>query len=268
VGNDWIKMRVNLQTHPKVVRISSALKADSFGIIGGLHAAWSIFDAHSEDGGLLGYTCAALDMKIGWPGFSAALESVGWLETRSDGLFLPRFDAHNGKSAKRRAEDRVRKMSARAADNVRTDFGLEKRREEEEELQPPLPPSGERVVASPGTNGHGKKRQPFEPKHPRTRELCEAIDHCRQHWRADAKLLATGEASLRAMDGLLVGDGRDPERVVDVLGWLFSGEPGDYDAPPGRFDWRRAIKTAAALRRNWDAIVDERESASLAEGTR
>lgn len=44
MAGDWIKMRIDLQTHPKVFRMVSALKADRLRIIGGLHIAWSIFD--------------------------------------------------------------------------------------------------------------------------------------------------------------------------------------------------------------------------------
>jgi hypothetical protein len=39
MAGDWIQMRVALQTHPKVVRIASALKADRLRVVGGLH--WS-----------------------------------------------------------------------------------------------------------------------------------------------------------------------------------------------------------------------------------
>ena len=34
MAGDWIKMRIDLQTHPKVFRIVSALKADRFRIAG------------------------------------------------------------------------------------------------------------------------------------------------------------------------------------------------------------------------------------------
>lgn len=37
MSGDWIKMRIDLQTHPKIVRILSATKADKFRVIGGLH---------------------------------------------------------------------------------------------------------------------------------------------------------------------------------------------------------------------------------------
>jgi hypothetical protein len=118
MAGDWIKMRMDLQTHPKVVRIMSALRADKFRTIGGLHAVWCVFDAHSEDGVLEGYTAEAMDDSIGWPGFAAAMQSVDWLNETPQGLTMPRFDNHNGKSAKRRASDTERKRSVRTVRNL------------------------------------------------------------------------------------------------------------------------------------------------------
>lgn len=148
MAGDWIKMTVGLRTHPKVVRMASALKADKLRVIGGLFAVWSVFDQHSADGVLEGYTHQAMDDELGWRGFSAAMASVGWLDTAADGLTAPRFDEHNSASAKRRALENERKRSGRTngkrqtkagqvsasdADNVRT--REEKRREEEEPIQ-------------------------------------------------------------------------------------------------------------------------------------
>jgi uncharacterized phage protein (TIGR02220 family) len=155
---DWIKMRSDLATHPKVVRILSALNADKrpqsvralsdkLRVIGALHAVWSLFDIHSEDGRLQGYSADVLDDLIGFPGFAAAMMSVGWLEQDAETLVMPRFEEHNGKSAKRRAQETVRKreernadtrpqsvreMSASDADKMRT--REEKRREEEKHM--------------------------------------------------------------------------------------------------------------------------------------
>ena len=120
---DWIKMRVDLQSHPKVVRILSAMrphdvhnKTDKFRVIGGLHAVWSDFDAHCEDGILNGYTPETLDHVIGWDGFSGAMISVGWLiENSGVSLAMPEFSEHNGQSAKRRAEDQKRKRDSRSS---------------------------------------------------------------------------------------------------------------------------------------------------------
>ena len=143
MSGDWIKMRIDLQTHPKIVRILSATKADKFRVIGGLHAVWCVFDTHSKDGSLHGYTPETLDHIIGWEGFSDAMIAVKWL--MFDGLetlTVPEFDEHNGASGKRRAEDQKRKRESRKnpqeihnlsdsnADKMRTESGLEKRREE------------------------------------------------------------------------------------------------------------------------------------------
>ena len=142
MAGDWIKMRIDLQTHPKVFRMVSALQADRLRIIGGLHVAWSIFDTHSSDGVLVGYTVDAMDAVVGWPGFTQAMIDVEWASVNDGGsLVMPRFDEHNGASAKRRANDSerkrnerkspVRNLSASDADSLRT--REEKRREEKKE---------------------------------------------------------------------------------------------------------------------------------------
>jgi len=137
MAGDWIKMRADLLTHPKVVRMMSALKADKFRIVGGLLSVWCLFDAHSEDGRLSGYTPELLDTMVAWDGFSAAMVAIDWLRVgENESLELPRFDAHNGQSAKRRAQDadrkrNVRKLSADEADKKR--IREEKRREEKKE---------------------------------------------------------------------------------------------------------------------------------------
>lgn len=144
MAGDWIKMRIDLQTHPKVFRMVSALQADRLRIIGGLHIAWSIFDTHSSDGVLVGYTVDAMDAVVGWPGFTQAMIDVEWASVNDGGsLVMPRFDEHNGASAKRRANDSerkrnerkrpVRNLSASDADSLRT--REEKRREEKKQDQ-------------------------------------------------------------------------------------------------------------------------------------
>lgn len=109
-------MRTDLRTHPKVVRMASALKADRLRVIGGLWSVWSAFDAHSTDGLLEGYTLQSIDEDLGWRGFGSAMESVGWLLESESGLQVPDFETHNGASAKRRATDSKLKQSNRSAD--------------------------------------------------------------------------------------------------------------------------------------------------------
>ena len=146
MAGDWIKMRTDLASSPKVVRIASALKADRFRTVGGLHSAWSLFDTHSADGLLAGYTPQILDDLIGWPGFAEAMISVEWLTFDGESLALPRFDDHNGKSAKRRAQDKDRKDVSRSSGKVSAAYADKKRTREEkrreEEKNPPKPPKG------------------------------------------------------------------------------------------------------------------------------
>jgi hypothetical protein len=157
----WIKMRMDLKDHPKVVRIMSATDSDKFRVIGGLHEVWSTFDRHSDDGVLPGYTPRMMDYVVGYEGIAQAMIDVGWLvHDEAVGLVMPEFHEHNGKSAKRRAEDSkrkrlvrqaeerpedVRKMSARVADKTRTGCGLEK--EKEKEKSSSSAPAGVRVPA-------------------------------------------------------------------------------------------------------------------------
>ena len=141
MAGDWIKMRRDLRTDPRVVRISSALKADTLRTVGALFVVWGLADAHTKDGFLEGYTLEILDEVVGLPGLAQAMSDVGWLELRTDGVTIPDFERHNSESAKKRAQDAVRKFSARQADKKRTTSGPEKRREEKS-IKTPLPPKG------------------------------------------------------------------------------------------------------------------------------
>lgn len=140
MAGDWIKMRSDLFTHPKVVRMSSSLKTDTLRTVGGLMSVWCLFDVHSIDGRLDGYTTETLDDHLRWAGFAEQMAAVKWLEVSERYLGLPEFDTHNGESAKRRAQDADRKRadrkaSASEADKKRT--REEKRREEKKEDKQP-----------------------------------------------------------------------------------------------------------------------------------
>lgn len=178
MSGDWIKMRCDLQTHPKVVRVASALKADKLRVIGALHAVWSVFDAHSTDGCLEGYSLAEIDAMLAWKGFGSALVSVGWMACKDDGsdVSLPRFDSHNGQSAKRRSMDSDRKRASREAAKVpnkaaedasgkrphavRTKSGPEKRRED---TSPPKSPSGGLAADKPAEERTPTQREARPP---------------------------------------------------------------------------------------------------------
>ncbi|MCG8511031.1 MAG: hypothetical protein MI741_17545 [Rhodospirillales bacterium] len=145
----WIKMKTDLWTHPKVVRIASACDADRCPVVGALFRMWSIADAHTEDGRLDGYTPEVIDREVNLDGFARACESVGWLIVEQQSLVIPEFGEHMDRSAKRRSMEaerkrRVRKTSASHADKMGT--REEKIREDKNKKNPPNPPKGGRSV--------------------------------------------------------------------------------------------------------------------------
>jgi hypothetical protein len=126
----WIKMRVDLDRHPKVKRMSRVLKADRLRVIGGLWAVWALFDTYdtapAEDSGdgpdqprnglLEFYTLDDIDDEIRWRGFAAAMSDIGWLAETEQGLVAPDYTEHNGPTAKRRALDTKRKSNGSKAE--------------------------------------------------------------------------------------------------------------------------------------------------------
>jgi hypothetical protein len=204
-------MRTDLFTHPKVVRISSALKADTLRTVGGLMQVWSLFDAHSTDGKLDGYTPDMVNDLLRWPGFCEQMMRVGWMfHEGGEVLALPDFEAHNGASAKRRAQDSdrkkiVRKMSALKADTCPQNVRSREEGEDIDQDQELSPPGGgdgdfrlEPERTDPKLNGHAKPNPvPFQaivdlyhqiccPPLPRVFKLTEARKgHIRQRWQND-----------------------------------------------------------------------------------
>ncbi len=141
MASDWIKMRADLHSHPKVVRIACAICAQCVRepcamaaarcmTVGALHRVWSLFDAHTTDGTLTGYTLAIIDEMVGVPGFAAAMRDVGWIDDDGKCLRMLDFEQHNGHSAKRRAEHAAQTRVRRLCATQRTDCAPEKRRED------------------------------------------------------------------------------------------------------------------------------------------
>ena len=122
MAGDWIKMRSNLWDDPRVAKICDITDCGEASIVGGLYWLWATADQHSEDGIMFGLTIRAIDRKTGIVGFGDALVSAGWLEDHHEGVLIVRFEEHNGKSAKRRCSESVRKMSARDADKLQNEF--------------------------------------------------------------------------------------------------------------------------------------------------
>lgn len=157
MAGEWIKVRNDLHTHPKVVRMASALDADRLRVVGGLHAVWCLFDVHSIDGSLSGYSAKVVDGLIGFVGFADAMSAVDWLQIDADGLTLPEFDEHNGQSAKRRATETKRKRlerdqpPAKTTERKESASDADKKRSREEKRR-------EEVNTTPSNDGVAAKR--------------------------------------------------------------------------------------------------------------
>jgi hypothetical protein len=238
-------MNHGLLTDPAVfhVRIQCGLPADS--VVGKLYALWSWADAVTVDGHVPGVNAEAVDEVVGWPGFAEALASVPgspWLIADETGITLPNFDRHNGRSAKRRAKESVRKASARDADKMRTKSGPEKRREEERTTTSPTPPSSGRV-----------KGRPKKARGPEVVALAEYLGKALRHWKPDIRLQVESASSLDGLDRLLRLDKRDENHVYALIDWLFLGDEGSY-TPTNEFDWRSNVNSGATLRKHFDKL--------------
>lgn len=113
MSNDWIKMRVDLDTDTDVIGISAELGISETYVVGLLHKFWSWANKNTSTGTLHRTSPAWIDRFVSCSGFSEALVRVGWLVVRHNSLILPEWDRHNGSSAKSRACDAIRKKGER-----------------------------------------------------------------------------------------------------------------------------------------------------------
>ena len=123
-------MRTNLDTDPRVIQMAERLGVSEFEIVGCLWKVWAWADQHSVDGNGLSVTSVTLERVTRvTPGFMDALQAVGWLQENDGKITFPRFDEHNGNTAKSRASTQKRVKRHRNADGV-TKTLPEKRRED------------------------------------------------------------------------------------------------------------------------------------------
>jgi hypothetical protein len=144
MAGDWLKMQKSITTDPAVIGIAARLGVTRFAVVGCLLEVWAWADTHTTDGNARGVTSALPDSLTGVTGFGAALIAAGWLVEHADGIEFPRFDRHNGQTAKRRALTQKRvaghRYNCNAPGNARsvtpsvTKALPEKRREENKDI--------------------------------------------------------------------------------------------------------------------------------------
>ena len=158
MAGDWIKIKTDLATDPAVIGIASRLGLEEDLVVGKLCRLWAWANTHTENGHAGSVTPDWLDKFLGVTAFAEALSDVGWLEVVDDGLEIPRFDRHNGKSAKTRATARERKRREREVSRNRRDNGhapgvtetghVFDREEKRRELNHPPPNPPDAIVAA------------------------------------------------------------------------------------------------------------------------
>lgn len=125
MAGDWIKMRVDLQYDPAVIRISAAVGINTHTVVGALHCAWAWANQQTTDGRVPGLDEAFIDRLVGTPGFGRAMIDAGWLSVEKESpqlsptLVFPDFDLHNGASGKARIFKNQRQARWRAKQSDR-----------------------------------------------------------------------------------------------------------------------------------------------------
>lgn len=104
MAGDWLKFEANTPEKVEVLAITVEMGWEDPDLtVGKLLRVWRWFDQHTVEGNAVGVTTALLDRIIGVTGFAKAMVNVGWLIVADDGISLPNFGRHNGKTAKDRA---------------------------------------------------------------------------------------------------------------------------------------------------------------------
>jgi len=113
-----MKVELELPDKPEVHYMAGALGIDADAVVGKLIRVWGWFDKHTEDGNATGVTFSLLDRISGVTGFAEQMELCGWLTQSGHVLTIPKFDHHNGKTAKNRALTAKRVAKSKGKSNA------------------------------------------------------------------------------------------------------------------------------------------------------
>ncbi|CAE6958933.1 hypothetical protein [Paraburkholderia domus] len=112
----WLKIDTITPDKPEVWAMSELLGLDRDAVFGKLFRVWVWFDEHTRNGNAAYVTTALIDNIAGVENFAKAMIEVRWLHAEKDGVSMPHFDRHNGKSAKKRALTARRVAQHKAGD--------------------------------------------------------------------------------------------------------------------------------------------------------
>ena len=136
MAGDWIKLEHTTPDKPEVFAMADTLGIDPDAVTGKLCRVWIWADQQTYDGNARGVTKLLLDRVAGVTGFADAMISAGWLSQTDGGLQFSNHAAHNGQTAKQRANTarRVSLHRSKCNDGSVTKALPEKRREKKKEV--------------------------------------------------------------------------------------------------------------------------------------
>ncbi|WP_262265416.1 hypothetical protein [Pseudomonas aeruginosa] len=157
MAGDWIKFELATLEKPEVCQLASLANVDMDAVVGKLLRVWGWFDQHTEEGNAPSVSKLLLDRLAGVTGFCDFMCQVGWMVEEGGVISLPRFDRHNGKTAKNRLLTAKRVANHKAANAKgngasvsdalpREDLDVEKSKRKD--IEPPLPPEGDAAGAA------------------------------------------------------------------------------------------------------------------------
>lgn len=246
MAGDWLKLEANTPEKEEVLAITARLGWDDADLtVGKLFRLWRWFDQHTTNGNAARVTPTLLDRIIGVSGFCEAVQEVGWLQISECGVTLPKFDRHNGQTAKSRAltAKRVANHKANAKcneqGNANTVSGAlpreEKRREDISTAD-----AVERAPAARGT------RLPADFVLPD-----DWIAFCESE-RPDLNPYETGQRFADYWHGVAGAKGRKADWLATWRNWVRNEK---RQAPNGQHVMSFAERDEMARRRRWEEMT-------------
>jgi hypothetical protein len=250
VAGDWLKMEASTPEKEEVLAITSRLGWDDADLtVGKLFRLWRWFDQHTVNGNAARVTPALLDRIVGVTGFCDAVREVGWLQVDDSGITLPKFDRHNGKSAKSRALTAKRVAKHKAGGDEGNDDGNAASvsgalpREEKREEKKGSPPSPRK---------RGRESERFTefwlawPKNERKQDKAKCAEHWQRHSldaQADAIVadVRTKRGTQKWRDGFIEA----PLVYLRGRRWLDGVTPNEGPTAAA-VDWRATWKSIVA----------------------
>ena len=118
MAGDWIKVECATPDKPEIAAVAELTGLDHDAVLGKLVRLWIWADQQTTDGNAPQATRGLLDRIAFHPGFTEAMEKVGWIQWEGNNAVFPHFDRHNGQSAKRRAASQKRVAKHRNSGNA------------------------------------------------------------------------------------------------------------------------------------------------------